>query len=397
MPSPAPLSRLAARARAVPRRWWLIAVVLVLVGIGSWLKFGPEPAATTQSVTATVGTGTYKSTVTATGTITPKKEADLSFTSSGSVTRVAVAVGDKVQKGDVLAKIDATSLIAQRDAAEAAVTAAQTQLTEDAGGTTAQLSSDRASLASAQSQLATAQDAVDNATLTAPFAGTVSAVGVEVGDQAGSGGNTPASTGSATISAVTVISPKSLVIDANVSSSDVTQLKKGMQAEITPTGGGDVVYGTVSDVGVIASASDTGAAQFPVTVDVTGTPTGLYPGASATVAITIKQATDVLTVPTQALHTDNGSTYVYVVDGGKRTKTNVTIGTAYGMQTEVTAGIKEGATVEVLSFTRSAGSGTTGNRGGGIGGTGGLPGGFPGGLPGGTGGTGGAPSFQVGQ
>lgn len=395
MPSLAPLARLGARARAVPRRWWLIAVVLVLVGVGSWIRFGPEPDATTQSITATVARGTYKSTVSATGTITPKKEADLSFTSSGTVTQVAVAVGDEVQKGDVLATIDATSLIAQRDAAEAQVTAAQSQLSEDAGGTTAQLSSDRASLASAKSALASAEEAVDNATLTAPFAGTVSAVGVEVGDQAGSssGGSSPSGSGASSTSAVTVISPKSLTVDANVASTDVSQLKKGMQAEITPTGGGDVVYGTVSDVGVIASASDTGAAQFPVTIDVTGTPTGLYPGASATVAITTKQATDVLTVPTQALHTEDDSTYVDVLVGSKVTKKTVTIGTAYGMQTEVLSGVEEGAVVQIASFTRSAGSGNTGTRNGGTGGFGGTGGPPAGVFPGGTGG---APSFQAG-
>jgi len=343
----------------VHRRWWVLGLVLVLVGVGGWLRFGPESAAGTESITATVSRGTYKSTVSATGTITPKREAELSFTSSGVVTAVAVDVGEKVQKGDVLAKIDATALIAQRDAAEAQVAAARSQLAEDAGGSTAQVAADQASLASAESQLASAQEAVDNATLTAPFTGTVSAVGVEVGDQAGSSQTTPASTGTGATSAVTVISSTKFLIEANVPAADVSQLKKGMQAEITPTGGGELVYGTVSDVGVIATASETGAAQFPVTIVVTGTPTGLYAGSSAEVAITTKQATDVLTVPTQALRTEDGSTYVYVVDGDKRTKKTVTLGTAYGMQTEVLSGVTEGDTVELISFSRTGSTGNT--------------------------------------
>ncbi|WP_183407851.1 efflux RND transporter periplasmic adaptor subunit [Nocardioides marmoriginsengisoli] len=371
------------------RRWLVLGLVVVLAGVGGWIKFGPESDAKTQSITATVARGTYKSTVSATGTITPKREADLSFSSSGVVTRVAVSVGDKVTKGDVLAKIDATSLIAQRDAAEAQVTAAEAQLAEDAGGSATQLSADRASLASAESQLAAAQDAVDEATLTAPFSGTVSAVGVEVGDQAGSGGNTPAADGDSTTSAVTVISPRTLLVEANVSASDVSQVKKGMQVEITPTGGGEVVYGTVSDVGVIAGASETGAAQFPVTVEVTGKPAGLYPGSTASLAITIKQATDVLAVPTQALHTDAKGTFVYVMDGKKRTRKDVTIGTAYGMQTEVLKGLAEGDVVELISFTRPSGSGNTRNGGGE------LPGGevrFSGGGAGPSG-----PVFEVGK
>ena len=341
---------------SLPRRRWLVlGLVLLLAGAGAWYQLRPGTGDDTGSVTATVTRGTYKSTVTATGTIAPKKDVDLAFTSSGTVTQVAVEPGDVVQQGDLLAKIDDTALIAQRDAAEAQLTAARAQRSEDSGGSASQLSADDASVASAESALTQAQDAVDNATLRAPFTGTVSAVGYAVGDVAGSGGNQPAADSSSSSSAITVISPHKLLVEAEVSASDVSALKKGMQAEITPTGGGEVVYGTVTEVGRIASASDSGAAQFPVTVSVTGTPSGLYPGSSASVAITTKQATDVLTVPTPALHSANGSTYVYLVSGKKRTRTPVTIGTAYGAQTEVRSGLKVGDIVEVVSFKAGAG------------------------------------------
>lgn len=352
--------------RVVRRRWWLVGLAIVLAGVGSWVWLRPDAAAQTQSVTQTVSRGTYKSTVSATGTITPVKQADLSFSSSGVVTAVAVSVGDRVTKGDLLARIDNTALVAQREAAEAQVSAAETQLSEDAGSSSTQLAADRASLAAAESQLAQAVDALEDATLTAPFSGIVSAVGVEVGDSTGGAGTQDQQTGSGETAAVSLITPKRLLVEANVSAADVTSLKEGLQAEITPTGGGETVYGTVSEVGVIASASDSGAAQFPVTVEVTGTPTGLYPGSSATVAIVVKQATDVLTVPTQALHTeDDGTTYVYVVDGDDRTKQIVALGESYGMQTEVLTGLAEGVTVEVLSFSGPRGSGNTGNGDGG--------------------------------
>lgn len=362
------LYRLVAGLVGIRRRWWLVGLVLLLSASGGWIWLRPEPAAQTQSVTQTVSRGTYKSTVTATGTITPVKEADLSFSSSGTVTAVAVSVGDSVRKGDILAKIDATALLAQRDAAQAQVSAARTQLSEDSGGSSTQVSADRAALAAARSQLAQAEKAVDEATLTAPFSGTVSAVGVDVGDQSGSSQNQPTSSGSGSTAAISLITPKRLLVEANVSANDVSSLKKGLQAEITPTGGGEVAYGVVSDVGVIAGASDTGAAQFPVTIEVTGKPTGLYPGSSATVAVTVKQANDVLTVPTQALHTENGETFVYVVEGDRRTKTVVTLGESYGMQTEVLSGLTEGVTVELMSFSRPRGSGTGGNGGSGDGG-----------------------------
>jgi RND family efflux transporter MFP subunit len=352
------------RLRAVRRRWWVITLVVVVAAVAggwTWMARGDEPSA--QRITATVARGTYKTTVSATGTITPKRDEDLTFSSSGVVTRVAVSVGDKVRKGDVLATIDTTSLQAQLDAAEAQVTAAEAQLDEDSSASSTQQAADSASVASAQADLDEAQDALAAATMRAPFSGTVSAVGYEVGDQAGSGSNTPAADGgSDTTAAITLISPRSLQVDANVSAADVSQLKKGMQVEITPTGGGDVAYGTVAEVGAIATASDSGAAQFPVTVNVTGKTAGLYAGSTASLAITVKQAADVLAVNTQALHTEGDTTFVYVIDGSKRTKRTVTVGETYGMQTEVKSGLKEGDVVEVVSFTAPRG---TGNRDGG--------------------------------
>lgn len=398
MPLRTSLRTVAHRGAAVRRRWWVVtALVVVLAGAGAWFRLaGGDDGGNTQRITAAVSRGTHKDTVSATGTISPKRDEDLAFTSSGTVTSVEVEVGDRVQKGDVLARIDDTALIAQRDAAEAQVTAAETQLEEDADASSAQVSADEAALASARNQLAEAQDAVENATLRAPFAGMVSAVGYEVGDQAGGVSQNDGTSDGSSSTGITVISPRALLVEANVSAADVTRLKKGMQVEITPAGGGPMVYGTVSEVGVIASASDSGAAQFPVTIAVTGSPSGIYPGSSASVSVTVSQATDVLTVPTQALHSSGNTTYVYVVDDGKRSKRTVTIGRAFGMQTEVTAGLKEGETVEVISFTRrDSGSGNDDSGGGNVFE---LPEGVQrGDLPGGGAFPGGGPAIKGGQ
>ena len=129
----------------------LVVVVACAAGGWTWLARGDTPS--TSRITATVARGTYKTTVSATGTITPTREEDLSFSSAGTVTRVAVSVGDKVHKGDLLARIDTTSLQAQLDAAEAQVTAARTQLSEDGDASSTQRAADRASLASAESDL----------------------------------------------------------------------------------------------------------------------------------------------------------------------------------------------------------------------------------------------------
>lgn len=376
MPLPRLVRRLLPRHRRTRALAAVLALVLLAGGAGGWALLAQDDAEQPTTITAPVARGTYKDTVTATGTITPKQQADLSFSASGRVTAVEVAVGDRVKKGDTLARIDATSLAAQVDAAEAQVDAAEEQVAEDTDESSAQRAASAASLAAARSRLDQARAAYDAATLTSPIDGTVSGVGYTVGDTVGTGGTqAAAATATPTIS---VISPKRLLVEATVPAADVSKLRKGLQAEITATGGTDVVYGTVQEVGVIADASDTGAAVFPVTIAVTGTPTGLHAGASATVAITVKQATDVLAVPTGALRSEDDRAYVYVVGDGKRERREVEIGTAYGAQTEVLSGLEEGDVVEVAGFRRTGGA--RGGQQGGFPGGGQLP---PGGFPGG--------------
>ena len=234
------------RLRSVRRRWWLAAVVVIAAAVTGLVWVVRDSSATeAEPNLATVSVGDYKTTVSATGTITPKRQEDLSFAVSGEVTSVRVEAGDHVKKGEVLARLDDSTLLAQRDAARSSVEAAETQLEEDEDddASDSQLAADEASLAAARAQLAEAQKSLAEATLRSPIKGTVSAVNLSVGEQAGSA--TPTEDGTATAD-LTVLSTRSFVVEATVGSSDVEQLKKGLQAEITPTGVTEPVYGTVA-------------------------------------------------------------------------------------------------------------------------------------------------------
>jgi membrane fusion protein, macrolide-specific efflux system len=136
-------------------------------------------------------------------------------------------------------------------------------------------------------------------------------------------------------------------------------------------------------------------------IAVTGSPTGMYAGASATVSIIVKQVPDVLTVPTAALHSAGGRTFVYQTKGGKQVKTYVTVGTTYGPSTQITAGLKSGDQVSVTTTTGTrGGTGTTNRNGttrqGQFGGGGFGGGGFGGGTQGNQGGGGGTNNVNPG-
>jgi hypothetical protein len=144
-----------------------------------------------------------------------------------------------------------------------------------------------------------------------------------------------------------------------------------MQAEITPTGSSQVLYGTVTSVGLVAESSTTGASTFPVSIAVTGKVTGVYAGSSADVAIVVKQLQDALTVPTAAVRTDSsGHATVTVSKNGKQTATSVTLGEVVGDQTVITHGLSAGDQVVVVTLRLPTGTGGTGQQ---------RPGVFPGG------------------
>lgn len=377
-------------------RRWLAggAAAVVLAGGGSavWAltRSSPASAAATANLVA-ASTSDLSQTVTTTGTIQPRDRADLTFGVSGRVTSVPVSVGQKVGKGDLLATVDSTTLRTAVDTASAAVTAAEQQVASLSGATSTQLASAEAQLAQARSDLATAQDDLSAASLTAPFSGVVAAVGLATGDVvgsssagAGSGGGSSTATGKA----ITVISTDAWVVDVGVGSADLAQLKKGLQAQITPTGSRALVFGTVASLGILATSSTSGSATFPVVIAVTGSPAGLYAGATADVTIIVKRVTGVLTVPTLAVSTESGRTVVHQVVGGKRVSTPVTTGTVYGPLTQITSGLKAGDEV-VVTFARPGGTGTRRGTGGRTGGPGGVPGGgFGGTFGGGFGGNG---------
>jgi len=354
------------KRRLVPvhRRSWLVVlavVALIVAGTGSWAATRSSPSSAATSTTATATVGMIRQSVTATGTIQPARRADLTFSVDGTVTAVVVSVGDKVKKGARLATVGADDLQASVDMAQASLDAAEEQLSaqESAGASAVQVASAKAQVAVAESTLQQAKKDRSDATLTAPFAGTVATVSIATGDNvggSGGSGNDAGATGDATSSAqIVLISTDAWTVDASLTTADLASVKKGLQVEITPSGTGTKVFGTVSSVGVIASSSG-GTATFPVTIAVTGKPTELYAGGTADVVIIVKQLNDVLTVPTAAIRTVDGKTVVRLVSDGKEVDTPVTVGAVYGPSTQITKGLSAGDTV-VIADVRLTGGG----------------------------------------
>jgi multidrug efflux pump subunit AcrA (membrane-fusion protein) len=442
---PAETDEVAPARRRMRRRWWLVigggVLVLAVAGAAIYWQLRPDTTAAATQQFVAVSQQTLKQTVSASGTIEPAQQKDVSFSSSGTVTSVDVEVGDKVTKGQKLATIDNSSLKATVDSDKAALSASEDNLSsleDDSDTTDTALASAKADVKLKKSELTQAREALKGATITAPFSGVVATVGLAVGDST-SGGSSVSSSGSSGSSgsgssgssgsfgggtvgtstsdsssssdsgSITVISTDAWTVSGSVGGADLSSVKKGLQVQITPSGSSTTVYGTVETVGVMASSSSdsSGSSTFPVTIKVTGSPSGLHAGESATASIIVKQLSNALVVPTLAVKTVNGQAVVEKKSGSKTVQTKITIGDTFGFYTQVKSGLKAGDQVQVTVAARGAGgtaaggtrSGGTGNGGGGLfggsggtGGFGGTGGGFPGGsggFPGGNGGTGG--------
>jgi macrolide-specific efflux system membrane fusion protein len=403
------------KGRMTWKKWLAIGVAAVVVlggiGVGTFLLLRPSGNANrtfSQDVQATLGDQTM--TVSFDGTLAPQKESDVNFSVSGTVTKVYVKAGDKVSKGQKLARIDDTDLQNAVDLAEANLTTAEANLDEvyDDSGSSAAITSAKAQVNSSKAALTSAKEDLKNAVLRSPVDGTVASVSVEVGDTTGSGSSSSSSSGnssnsgSGSSSAASSSSAQVVVISANrwkvsgsVGASDLASLKAGQSVAVTTDATTDQLTGKVTSVGIVAtSTSSDGTATFPVEVTLSGKHTGLYSGTTATAVITTGNYPDVLTVPTAAITSSDGKTVVTKVTGTTTAVTQVEVGTVFGTYTQITSGLAEGDTVRI-SFTRPSSTSTSGsqNQSGFGGGFGGLGGGFGGGgAPGG-----GAPGGQGGR
>lgn len=159
----------------------IIVVVIVLAAAGFFgvQQMTASAASATRLQTTEVQRGTLVATVNAAGNVSAPNQATLAFQSTGRVTKVNVALGDKVKSGQVLMELDTTDLqlalkTAQTDlaSAQANYDAAQTNLPLALKTAQANLASAQANLDAAKAknntntdQLVVAKAALDKTTI----------------------------------------------------------------------------------------------------------------------------------------------------------------------------------------------------------------------------------------
>jgi RND family efflux transporter MFP subunit len=215
--------------------------------------------------------------VSASATIVPVKNAELSFANVGRVKAVNVKVGDQVTAGQVLVELDTTLLEAKVREAEANLAAAQVQVNY-----LKRVGTDEVHLESAQAEADRAQALLDSAnatlaaqsTLVAAFDGIVVSVDIS-----------PAET---VVPGRVIITIGDLskwqVETTDLSERDVPSVQIGQTASVFIEALNQEFPGNVIDISRISSTIG-GDVVFKVTIDLDKQPQGLLWGMSADVKI----------------------------------------------------------------------------------------------------------------
>jgi HlyD family secretion protein len=152
------------------RRTWIIVGIVVILVVAGGVYLATRQTATAQSArnflanaqTAKVIRTTLSNSVESTGSIDPESKVALSFSTTGAIEQVKVAVGDQVKQGAVLASLDPTDLQLKVDQAEEAFLLQQVTYSNTLQAEPRDIAAARATYTSALSAYNAAQQAYKN-------------------------------------------------------------------------------------------------------------------------------------------------------------------------------------------------------------------------------------------
>jgi len=293
--------------------------------------------------------GTVSATVSASGTVQSATTASASFVTSGTVTEIAVKVGDSVAAGQVLAKVDRSAVQDTLDTAEANLTAARQALSraKSNGSDDATIASLNASVATAQASADAAQRAVDGTVLKAPIAGTVIAVNGTVGSPS----TTSNSANSTSTGFLQIADLTKLQISASFAEADATKLRADQAATVTWSAlSGARATAKVTTIAPTATTSNN-VNTYAVVATLDTVPAGARIGQSVTMQVTVASVADVVRVPTAAVRSAGGQRTVLVRTAAGDEARAIRVGVEGDQFTEVTSGLTAGEQVVIVTST----------------------------------------------
>jgi len=289
-------------------------VVLVVLGAAAYYIWGRDEAPKFEWRTSAVDKGDLQVVVTATGTVNAVTTVLVGTQVSGTISKINVDFNSMVKKGEVIAELDKTYLLAALEdsrANYAKMKALLNQSTRDFNRTKqlfsetvlaqsdydaglANFESAQTNLRSAQTQVSRAEINLQYATIKAPINGVVISRSIDIGQTVASSFNTP------TLYTIANDLTKMQVL-ANVDEADIGEVKLGQEVAFTVDAyQEDTFKGTVSQIRLQPTVLQS-VVTYTVIVDVPNADLKLMPGMTASITINIAGRKNVLMVPKSAV------------------------------------------------------------------------------------------------
>lgn len=197
----------------------------------------------------------------------------------------------------------------------------------------AQVQSAQAQIAAAQATAAQARQNLADATIRAPFAGTVSGRPIQPGTVVGPG-----------TAIVRLVGAQGIYFEGSVPGASINDLKAGQPVTISVDAlNGRTFPGTVRTVGSLGSNV---GRLFSARIEFLGAPPEVKPGMFARGTIVLKTIPGATVLPSTAVLKDDTGPYVMIAQGDKAKKQRITAGFVQGEETQV-FGLPAGAQVVV--------------------------------------------------
>ncbi len=192
-----------------------------------------------------------------------------------------------------------------------------------------------------------AQQNLDNARLTAPFAGVIGSVNLQQGVRVAS-----------SLSAVTLVDPSVFYIEVTVDETDISKLALGQRVETTVDAYPETTL--IGEIETIAPAPTNvgGIVSYPVHIRLEperNDGVEIRDGMTASVLIQANRVEDVVLIPNWAVRTDQSTseTYTYRLEGGAPKRVAVSLGERNESYTIVEEGLAVGDTVVLVTEERN--------------------------------------------
>lgn len=348
----------------------LAAVVFIGTFVFLYIKSQPKPVEYNEFEPKQMD---IRKTTVVTGKIEPRNEVNVKPQISGIITEILKEAGQKVEAGEVIAKVKVIPDMSSLSAAQARVRLAginerqartdfeREKTLFDKGLVSADeydkiaqaLRQAREESAAAQDNLEVVRDGVSKTNASASstlirstVTGLILDIPVKVGNSV-----ILANTFNDGTTIATVANMNDLIFRGNIDETEVGRLTTGMTMKITIGALQDLKFDARLEYISPKATDQNGANQFEIKAAV-NLPTSneqIRSGYSANAEIVLAEARGVLSVPESAIEFSGNDTFVYVVKGSGKEKTyerrKVTTGLSDGINIEIRSGLKKGETV----------------------------------------------------